>query len=192
MVDLLTSQPPDTQSAHEINRRVRQIKRDLAILGAIPFPEATQNGAPVVQVKELVPAIQDPRLKDGSLGRLPPGGSKATLPGFGRLLSNCLCRIAVHSGKWRYSAEGKCSQSRECGRCGALQDRTKHFRQWRYVVDRSCGQVRICIRCHCHDEHRVSHEWSRSWQVDRRWWQGAKLAHRCIRCETVEEWDDSD
>ena len=195
MVELLTrkAQPPDLQSAHEINRRVRQIERDLAILGAMPFPKAEQNGAAGVQVKELAPTTLDSHSSNGGPKELTPGRSKTAPRGLWHVLLNGLCRMGIHRGEWRFLSEGICSQSRECGGCGAIQDRTKHRLQWGYVRNRSCGQQRACMRCHTTDKQRVRHEaWSESWEVEQRWWQGSKEAHRCLRCGVVEEWTDSD
>ena len=84
--------------------------------------------------------------------------------------------------------EGNCAQGRECGRCGSVHLRTRHERDWRYIRQRTCEQVRSCRRCNTTNGERTSHEWSESWEPEHRWWQGAKEAHRCLRCGVVEEW----
>ena len=103
-----------------------------------------------------------------------------------------LCRLGMHQGRWAFVAEGRCTQGRECARCGSVHMRTKHQREWRYVRDQSCGQVRSCTRCNAANGERTSHEWGETWEPETRWWQNEKGAHRCLRCGVEEEWTVSD
>ena len=104
-----------------------------------------------------------------------------------------LCRVGLHRGPWEYAAEGNCTQGRECGRCGSVHVRTRHQHEWRYTADHKCNQIQACWRCNDVADRRTEHhDWSASWLPERRWWQGVKQAHRCLRCEVVEEWTDSD
>ena len=103
-----------------------------------------------------------------------------------------LCRLGMHQGQWAFVAEGRCTQGRECGRCGSVHVRTKHQRQWRYIRDRACRQVRSCGRCNAPNGERTRHEWGATYDVEARWWQSDKRAHRCLRCGAVEEWSTHD
>ena len=104
------------------------------------------------------------------------------------------CRVGLHKGPWEYAAEGHCTQTRECSRCGAIKARTKHQCEWRYVSDGRCEQVRPCTWCEVVSGNRIEHSWSESWQEESRWWDGEKRAHRCTRCGDIERWtvNDSD
>ncbi len=105
-------------------------------------------------------------------------------------LMSVLCRLGMHQGQWAFVVEGKCTQGRECGRCGAIQDRIKHQREWHYIRARTCEQLRSCTRCNATNGERIEHEWSESWEVEWGWWQ--KEAHRCLRCTVVQEWTVND
>ena len=171
MVELLTkARPSDMQSAHEINRRVRQFERELTILGAMPFPKSGLNGATAVEAQEQAecmddvkaPPTQDPYPSKGGLRTVPPGGSKTTSRRRWHLLPKGLCRIGIHRGEWRYLSEGNCTQGLECGRCGSVHGRTKHQREWRYVDDGACGQLKVCKRCIASNGSRTRHQaWSK-------------------------------
>ena len=172
------------ESAHEISRRVRQIERDLTILGAMPLTRAGQDGSVGLQVKKVVPTTLDRHSGNGGPKGIIPAQGKGTPRGLQQVLLTGLCRMGIHSGEWQYLTECACGQERECGRCGAIQARTRHRRQWRYVGDRGCGQTRVCIRCYFTDKFRDRHEgWSEEWDVG-----GSESAHRCLRCGAVETW----
>ena len=103
-----------------------------------------------------------------------------------------VCRLGMHEGQWAFVAESNCTQGRECGRCGSVHVRTKHWRVWHYIRERTCEQVRSCVRCNAANGERTSHVWSESWEPETRWWQSDKGAHRCLRCGVVEEWTVND
>ncbi len=104
-----------------------------------------------------------------------------------------LCRLGMHRGQWAYVAKRDCTQGRECGRCGSVHVRTRHQREWRYIRERSCEQVNSCRRCNAaNGEKATTHEWGKTYDIDGRWWQGAREAHRCLRCGLMEEWTVND
>ena len=62
-----------------------------------------------------------------------------------------------------------------------------HEGQWAYVAKGNCTQGRECERCGSVHVS-TNHEWSESWEIETRWWQGDKEGHRCLQCGEVEEW----
>ena len=104
-------------------------------------------------------------------------------------LMAALCRFGMHEGQWAYVAEGKCTQARECGRCGSVHVRASHQREWRYLRESTCEQVRSCGRCSDANGERTSHKWGEDYDIETRWWQGSREGHRCLRCGAEEEWN---
>ena len=236
MMELLRT-PEASCSAHEINRRVRQIERDRVELGGSRLtaeqsignglvtqqglPDSRQalnvatpaqmNGrvaynssiSPTMTPEHTKPSIERPPVRSeksrpaaGSLGwatdeaQLVTGSGRQTTPM--PWLMSLLCRLGLHDGRWGFAAEGNCTQGRECERCGSVHVRTKHQLEWQYIRERNCGQVRTCMRCNATKGERNSHDWSESYVVERRAWQGDKAAHHCIRCGVVEQWTVND
>ena len=165
--------PGSPLSAHEINRRVRQIERDQLFSAVTPWSGWEADGAAPAQTKSQVVYNNgiSPTTTTGntnpSSGR-PHKGSAQSRPAsfalFGEngeaqlvtrgwqrtpkpWLKAGLCRLGIHEGPWAYVAGGNCTQGRECGRCGSVHARTKHRQEWRYDGHRSCSQVWICSRC---------------------------------------------
>lgn len=167
------------------------------------------------------PTTQDSCPAGGNLESLPPGGSNTKTRGLWHLLSKSMCRLGRHQGKWEYLTETECSQSRVCNQCGDADVRIRHRLMWKYRGENTCEQAKTCSRCnivpmqtvflsldclvHDHgipgdrsvdiptDGYQIRHQnWSRPWEVERRWWQSSKRGHRCLRCGMVEEWEDSD
>ena len=62
-------------------------------------------------------------------------------------LIGALCLLGIHKGRWAFVADGDCTQGRECGRCGAVDVRTRHDYKWRYESAMSCTEHRACVRC---------------------------------------------
>ena len=140
--------------------------------------------------EETVP--QQPDAETRSLDSQPAPGIMRALREVRTLVGRGLCRLGIHRGPWVYPHEGNCTQSRACARCGATHTRTKHQREWHYIRERTCEQVRSCGRCDAANGERTRHDWGETYDLERRWWQNEKRAHRCLRCGVVEEWTVSD
>ena len=166
----------DPRSAHEINRRVRQIEMDRVLL------EVTGRRKEIRREGEPVGAFPG---ATGEAQLLTRRGRQRTPKPWLRAV---LCRLGMHHGQWAFVAEGNCAQGRECGRCGSVHVRARHRREWCYLRESTCEQVRKCGRCSDANSERTSHEWGEDYDIETRWWQGSKEGHRCLRCGAEEEW----
>jgi len=183
------------RSADEINRGVRQIRgiKDGVAYSAGISPTMTtvyrdpRRWRPQWRPVQSRPVAGAFTGAADELQLVTPRGRQMTPKPW---LMSVLCRLGMHRGQWAYVAEGNCAQGRECGRCGAIHACTNHQPEWRYIRESSCGQVKTCIRCNATKEERTSHAWGKTWEPEQQWWQ-AKRAHRCSRCGTVEEWEES-
>lgn len=93
------------------------------------------------------------------------------------------CKIGFHEGEWKYEFPQKCSEIRDCCRCGKRSKRVSHiWDSWEYMYKDECTQIRLCKRCG-EEEFRTEHNWG-EWKYE----AGSCMLFRiCKKCSEREK-----